>query len=153
VLKNTRKKLRSELEASPESREVGAGWISGILALIAALTGLFLVLCLRYPDVLSMRELRGAYDQPLFRVGLHLLLIVAFGLSVISLVLRANKTLGFAAITTTLLATILGGSRVESQHGELVGGAYLGLDWFVLNVVFTGFLFVPIERLFARHKT
>jgi sterol desaturase/sphingolipid hydroxylase (fatty acid hydroxylase superfamily) len=62
--------------------------------------------------------------------------------------LRTNKILGFTAITITL-ATILGGSHVQSQPGELTGGAFLGLDWFVLNVIFTGFLFIPIERLFA----
>lgn len=152
MLKNTRKKLRAELEAPAENRRVGTGWLSGVLAIVAALAGLFLVLCLRYPDVLSMRELRAAYDHPLFRVGLHLLLIIAFALSVTSLVLRANKALGFTAVSITLLATILGGSRVETQHGELLGGAYLGLDWFVLNVVFTGFLFVPIERLFGRYR-
>src|SRR5690242_8117712 len=99
MLKNTRKKLRAELEAPAENRRVGTGWLSGVLALVAALAGLFLVLCLRYPDVLSMQELRGAYDQPWFRVGLHLLLIVAFVLSVISLVLRANKALGFTAVS------------------------------------------------------
>jgi sterol desaturase/sphingolipid hydroxylase (fatty acid hydroxylase superfamily) len=82
---------------------------------------------------------------------LHVVLIFAFAMGIVSLMLRAKKVLGFAAITVTLLATILGGSRVESR-GELTGGAFLGLDWFVLNVVFTGFLFVPVERLFPRHK-
>jgi sterol desaturase/sphingolipid hydroxylase (fatty acid hydroxylase superfamily) len=46
---------------------------------------------------------------------------------------------------------VLGGSRVHAQGGELTGGAFLGLDWFVLNVIFTGFLFIPLERLFARY--
>jgi sterol desaturase/sphingolipid hydroxylase (fatty acid hydroxylase superfamily) len=49
------------------------------------------------------------------------------------------------------LATILGGSRVES-NGELTSGAFLGLDWFVLNVLFTGFLFVPFERFVPLRK-
>jgi sterol desaturase/sphingolipid hydroxylase (fatty acid hydroxylase superfamily) len=65
-------------------------------------------------------------------------------------VLRTKKVLGFSAITVTLLATVLGGSRVPAQSGELTSGAFLGLDWFVLNVIFTGFLFIPVERLFAR---
>jgi sterol desaturase/sphingolipid hydroxylase (fatty acid hydroxylase superfamily) len=143
--------VRADLESPPELRRVGTGWLSGAGGLAAALAGLFLVLCLRYPSLLTVPQVRGAYDQPWFRLALHLLLIAAFVLSVVSLVLRANKVLGFTALSITLLASILGGSRVEAR-GELTGGVFLGLDWFVLNVAFTGFLFIPLERLFARHK-
>src|SRR6478672_6930827 len=80
------------------------------------------------------------------------MLIGAFALAALSLVLRTSKILGFSAITITMLAAILGGSRVESR-GELTTGVFLGLDWFVLNVLFTGILFIPVERLFARHKS
>lgn len=110
-------------------RRLGTGWVSGVAALVGGAAGLFLVLCLRHPG----------------------LLIGAFAAAVLSLVLRSNRTLGFTAITLVLLATILGGSRVPPR-GELTGGIFLGLDWFVLNVIFSGFLFVPLERLFARHK-
>ena len=30
---------------------------------------------------------------------------------------------------------------------------FFGLDFFILNVLFTGFLFIPIERLFAQNRT
>ena len=86
-----------------------------------------------------------------FRLSLHLLLIGAFLSSIVSLSLRSNKILGFTAVTTTLLATVLGGSRVP-PHGELTGGAYLGLDWFVLNLAMAGMLFIPLERLFPKHR-
>lgn len=145
-----RQELRAELESPTEARRVGTGWLSGVAALVAAIAGLFLVLCLRYPALLTVPQLRTMYDYPAFRIGLHLLLIAAFALGSISLVLRANKLLGLLAIGVVLFATVLGGSTVEA-HGELTSGAYLGLDWFVLNVIFTGFLFIPLERLFARH--
>ncbi len=84
---------------------------------------------------------------------MHVVLIAAFLLSAVSLVLRSNKVLGFAAITITLFATILGGSRVHASGvGELTGGFFLGLDWFILNLIFTGLLFVPLESLFARNR-
>jgi hypothetical protein len=149
LINEVRKEIRAELESPAQKRRVGTGWLSGVGALVAALAGLFLVLCLRYPDLLTLPPLRTVYLRPAFRLGLHFLLIGTFFLSILSLVLRSNRVLGFTAITITLLATILGGSRVRAQ-GELVSGIFLGLDWFVLNVLFTGFLFIPIERLFPR---
>jgi sterol desaturase/sphingolipid hydroxylase (fatty acid hydroxylase superfamily) len=151
MLNDVRKEVRADLESPPEHRRVGTGWVSGVGALVAGIASLFLVLCLRYPGMLTVEPARDFYAHPMFRVGLHFLLIIAFALAVISLVLRANKVLGFTAIIVTLLATILGGSRVESNPGELTGGLYLGLDWFVLNVIFTGFLFIPLERLFGKY--
>jgi sterol desaturase/sphingolipid hydroxylase (fatty acid hydroxylase superfamily) len=151
LINKLRKKVRDDLESPAELRAFGTGWLSGVAALIAALAGLFFVLCLRYPSLLTVPPLRPLYQNLWFRLGLHCLLIAAFVFSAVSLVLRGNKVLGCTAICVTLLATILGGSHVESR-GELTGGVFLGLDWFVLNVIFTGFLFIPLERIFARHK-
>jgi sterol desaturase/sphingolipid hydroxylase (fatty acid hydroxylase superfamily) len=151
MLQKIRLKVRADLESPAELRRVGTGWLSGVAAMVAAIAGLFLVLCLRYPGLLTVPAVRSVYATTWFRLTLHLLLIAAFVLSAISLMLRANKTLGFTAISITLFATVLGGSRVQ-PHGELTSGYYLGLDWFVLNVIFTGFLFIPIERLFAHKK-
>lgn len=152
LVNRVRAEVRADLESPPEMRRVGTGWLSGVAALICALAGLLFVLCLRYPGVLTVPQVRGYYEHPAFRLGLHLLLIAAFVLGCISLVLRVNKVLGFTAITITLLATVLGGANVRAQAGELTGGAFLGLDWFVLNVILTGFLFVPLERLFAHRE-
>jgi sterol desaturase/sphingolipid hydroxylase (fatty acid hydroxylase superfamily) len=151
LINDLRKAVRADLESPAELRSFGTGWISGAAAMIMAVTGLVFVLCLRYPSLLTVPPLREHYQHPLFRLGLHFLLIGAFVLAIISLILRVNKILGFSAIFVVLFAAILGGSRAES-HGELTTGVFLGLDWFVLNVIFTGFLFVPVERLFARHR-
>ena len=146
-----RKKVRADLEAPREMRRIGSGWLSGVAALVAAVAGLCFVLCLRYPWLLTVPPLRPYYQTVAFRLGLHFLLAAAFTLSALSLALRRDKILASAAIGITLLATILGGSRAQAQ-GELTSGAFLGLDWFVLNVIFTGFLFVPLERIFGRNK-
>jgi lathosterol oxidase len=68
---------------------------------------------------------------------------------VISLTLRRNKVLGTVGVACTLLAALLGGSRVPVE-GELRDGPFLGLDWFLLNLIIYSVVFVPIERLFAR---
>lgn len=144
-----RKAIRTELETPRSQRQIGAGWLSGVAGLVAAVAGLFLVLCLRYPEMLSAPQIRALYAHALFRPGLHVLLVAAFALAVISLFLRTNKVLGLTAVTITLFAVALGGSTVESREAS-TGGAYLGLDWFVLNLAFTGLLFIPLERLFPR---
>ena len=126
-------------------RTFGSGWISGVAALVGSVAGLFFVLCLRYPTFLAVPPLREYYQSPWFRVGLHFLLIGSFLTAIVSLILRASKTLGYATICITLLAMVLR-SRVESR-GELTGGVFLGLDWFVLNVILTGVLFIPLERI------
>ena len=151
LIQRFRKTLRSDLESPRAQRRFGTGWISGSIALIASIAGLLFVLCLRYPGVLTIPQVRPYYESVWFRLGLHFLLIAAFILSAISMGLRSNKILGFTAMSVTLLATILGGSRVHSSSGELLHGTFLGLDWFILNLVLTGLLFVPLEKLFA-HK-
>lgn len=144
-----RLKLRADLESPAEQRRVGTGWISGVAAFLLAVAGLLLVLCMRFPAFLTVPPLRSYYQSSGFRIALDGLLIVAFALAIVSLLLRANKILGFTSIFIVLVATIIGAARIES-NGDLTGGVFLGLDWFVLNVIFTGFLFIPLERLFSR---
>ena len=102
--------LRNELD-SPQDRRLGSGWISGVLALVLAIAGLGAVLCLRYPEVLTVPEARELYNVGLIRLALHLGLIAAFVLGIVSITLRQQKILGFAALTLVLIATVLGGSR------------------------------------------
>ena len=140
--------LREELD-TPHATHFGSGWVSGVAALILGNAGLVSVLCLRYPDVLTVPGIRAMVDVALFRIVLYAVLIGGFSFAAISLVLREKRVLGLSAITLILIATVLGGPHAEST-GELTKGIYFGLDWFILNLIFTGILFVPLERLFGR---
>lgn len=147
----TRLKIRGELEAPPALRRFGSGWISGVLGFMFGVGGLLLVISFRAPTLFSMPEARGLEGNTWFRLGLHVLLLAAFGLSALSLALRPGKILGTCGISATLLAAMLGGSRATGvvPNGTSV---YFGLDWFVLNVLFTGLLFIPIESIFPRKE-
>jgi sterol desaturase/sphingolipid hydroxylase (fatty acid hydroxylase superfamily) len=131
-----------------EPTGVGSGWLSGLLGAVLGLVGLGAVLCFRFPEWLTVPEARALYPVPLVRVLLHLVLVAGFLLGVLSLVLRRNKALGVVAVTATLLAALLGGSQV-AVAGELREGPFLGLDWFLLNLLIYSAVFVPLERLFA----
>jgi len=144
-----RQALRADLQSEKSDRRFGSGWISGVFALFFAMAGLIAVLCLRFPALLTTPMLRDHYDVPLVRIALHLDLILGFGLAVLNLALRRQKIMGLTAITGILVATLLGGSQAASA-GELTSGAYLGLDWFLLNLTFLCIIFIPLERFFAR---
>jgi sterol desaturase/sphingolipid hydroxylase (fatty acid hydroxylase superfamily) len=143
--------LRSELEAPSALRRFGSGWISGVLGLVLGLAGLSLVVALLMPGTFSTPEVQTLYQKPWFRFGLHGLLLVAFGLSALSLALRRGKILGTCGVITTLLAATLGGSETTASVPDATP-LYFGLDFFVLRILFTGFLFIPLERIFA-HRT
>ena len=150
-LHDARLKLRGELEAPPAARPFGSGWVSGVLGFVLGLAGFLLVLSLCAPGLFSLPELRSLHENPWFRFGLHAILIIAFVLSALSLALRPGKILGTCGVSLTILAAIMGGS----QSSAVVAGKtpmFLGLDFFVLNILFTGFLFIPLERIFARRR-
>ncbi len=135
--------------ADAEPTHFGSGWISGVLATALGAIGLGAVLCFHFPSLLTMPELRALYPLRYVRALLHLILVAAFLLGVVSVCLRRSKRLGATGITLTLVAALLGGSQVPVS-GELTNGPFLGLDWFLLNLIFYSALFVPLERLFAR---
>lgn len=144
-------KLRDDLESSPENRQFGTGWISGVVALALAILGLGAVLCLRYPQFLTVADAREHYDLWYIRLALQAVLIAAFALGTLSVVLRTNRALGSVAIAMVLLASALGGSQAEARF-DVHSDVYLGLDWFLLNLILMGIVFVPIERLLGERE-
>lgn len=144
-------RLRQDLESPPADRRFGSGWISGVLALTFAIIGLGAVLCLRYPELLTVPQARPMYNVGLIRLALLLVLIAGFLLGILSIILRRQKVLGFTALTLILTATLLGGSHAQDRL-EWQTDVYLGLDWFLLNLIFTGVIFIPIERLLGRRE-
>lgn len=132
-----------------EPTSFGSGWLSGVLSATLGLIGLGAVLCFRFPDLLTTPEARAWYPLPWVRALLHLALVGAFVLGVASLWLRRNKVLGTVGVACTLVAALLGGSGVPVGGGASEG-PFLGLDWFLLNLIVYSLVFLPIERLFAR---
>jgi lathosterol oxidase len=135
--------------AAAEPTHFGSGWISGVLSTFLGAAGLGAVLCFHWPSLLTAPQLRDLYPIPYIRALLHLVLVSAFLLGVLSVCLRRAKWLGMTGIALTLLAALLGGSQVPIE-GELTDGPFLGLDWFLLNLIAYSAVFIPLERLFAR---
>lgn len=139
----------------PERRSLGydtrfgSGWISGVAAVFLGALGLGAVLCLLFPDVLTSAETRGHYPLPVVRFLVHLVLVGAVGLGLLSVMLSRRLRLGLVGMVLAAAAVLLGGSQVDVQ---VRGGqsTALGLDWFLVNVFVLAMVFVPLEALFAR---
>lgn len=132
-----------------EPTAFGSGWVSGVFSAALGVMGLVAVLCFHFPQFFTVPEARALYPLPIIRALLHVVLVASFVLGVISLSLRRNKALGTVGVGAALVAALLGGSRVVVDQ-EFTQGPFLGLDWFVLNLIVYTIVFVPLERLFAR---
>lgn len=137
---------QSQFEES-EPKHFGTGWISGVLSVCFGAVGLLAVLCFHYPALLTMPELRAMYPVPYVRALLFLILTASFGLGGTSIYLRRSRSIGGIGILLTLIAVMFGGSSVPVD-GELGNGPFLGLDWFLLNIIAFSLIFVPIEHRF-----
>jgi sterol desaturase/sphingolipid hydroxylase (fatty acid hydroxylase superfamily) len=144
-----RKDLRAELEAPAHARGFGSGWTAGVLGFALSLGALFLVFVMRQPALLSTPELAILRSSDWFRPVVMAIMLAAFALGCLSLTLRPQKLLGLLAVVITLAASLW---ATMPAAPDLSGGRhiYFGLDFFILNVVFGGILFIPLERLFPK---
>ncbi len=127
----------------------GRGWISGVSSVFLGALGAGAVLCLIFPDVLTTPEARAVYPMGLVRFLIHLVLVTAFGLGILSVALSRRFTLGVTGVALAVGAVLLGGSEVDVQ-GPIASARYVGFDWFLLNIFVLSLVFVPLEVLWAR---
>jgi sterol desaturase/sphingolipid hydroxylase (fatty acid hydroxylase superfamily) len=146
-----REQLVRDLEAPPAVRGFGSGWLSGFFGIVLAVVGLCFVAALRWQMSVAMPELAALRDWSGFRVLVHIVLLGAYGLALLSLLLRPRKALGLTALLITLTASILGGASVQ-PHESHDWGIFFGLDFFAVNMIATGLMFAPLERIFPRRK-
>jgi lathosterol oxidase len=132
-----------------ESRAFGSGWISGTASIVLSAMGVGAVLCLLFPAQLTTPELRAIYPMGIVRGLIQAVIVLGFALGLISVVLRKSKLLGLTGLSLAIVSVLLGGSEVPVE-GPVAKSNYLGLDWFLLDLLLMSILFVPLERLFAR---
>jgi lathosterol oxidase len=132
-------------DAEPE--HWGTGWMSGTLSVFLGALGLAAVACLLWPQLLTSPAMRGLLPLPWVRATIELTLGIAFLLGLASSLLRRRKVLGFTGMGLALVASALGGGHVSVPGEVPTATAYLGLDWFLLNLALLALIFAPLERL------
>ncbi|WP_209347813.1 sterol desaturase family protein [Pontixanthobacter sp. CEM42] len=144
------RKFMRDLESPREVRRFGSGWLSGFFALLLAIGALLLVVALRFPDWFATPELEIVKEWGGFRAVVHAILLASYALSLLSLLLRPRKGLGMVALMIGLGAALLGGANVQPEETQS-WGVFFGLDFFIVNLLATGFMFAPLER-FKPHR-
>jgi uncharacterized protein (TIGR03382 family) len=132
-------------------RRFGSGWLSGVLAIALGLLSVAAVLCLHFPQWLTMPELRARYPLPLVRAAIDSAILATLVLAGLSMLLRRRKVLGLAGLALAGLALALGAGGVAIADTP-ASRVHIGLDWFVLGTLTTAALFVPLERAFALRR-
>jgi sterol desaturase/sphingolipid hydroxylase (fatty acid hydroxylase superfamily) len=144
-------RLERDLNAPIEVRGFGAGWFSGFFGLLFSICGFGLVVALRYPEWFATPELQAVKEWSGFRAMVHGFLLAAYALSLLSLMLRPRKAIGATALLIAIAAALMGGANVQPAETQS-WGIFFGLDFFVVNLLATGFMFAPIERFWPNRE-
>jgi len=142
----TRELLHKNGELKP-----GGGLVSSVIALSLGFLSLLAVLAFHFPEYLTTPDLRHKYSVDMLRQLLLAGLLVAGGMSLANIILGRARRLSLVAFALVIAATALGGSRVPvgnfPDHTP-----YIGLDWFILDLLGSTLVFVVIEKLFPLYK-
>ena len=129
----------------------GQGLIATTLALALGVLCLLGVLAFHFPQYLTTPELRHQYSVDVLRQFLFWALVVAGGLSLANVIVSNRRGINVLAFACVVLAVALGGSRVPV--GDFPDGTpYIGLDWFILDLLGSTLVFVVIEKLFPLYR-
>lgn len=141
----------NRLTESHGALKPGKGMVSGVIALTLAILCFLGVLAFHFPEYLTTPQLRKSYDVALMRQLLYWSLVVAGGIALFNMVLGRVRWLAFGAFVLIGLSLLLGGHKVPvndfPDHTP-----YIGLDWFVLDLLGSALIFIFIEKLFALRR-
>jgi sterol desaturase/sphingolipid hydroxylase (fatty acid hydroxylase superfamily) len=142
----TRELLHRDGELKP-----GLGKITGVIALSLGFLCLLAVIAFHFPQYLTTPDLRHKYSVDVLRQVLLVGLLVAGAMSLGNVILGRQRNLNIMAFVLVIAAVALGGSRVPV--GEFPDHTpYIGLDWFILDLLGSTLIFVVIEKLFPLYK-
>jgi sterol desaturase/sphingolipid hydroxylase (fatty acid hydroxylase superfamily) len=144
VLGNLLRLRRSHGKMKP-----GSGLAAGVLALVLAVLCVLGVLAFHFPEYLTTPELRRSYEVDTLRLVMLVALIVAGGLALANLALDRMRWLAGVALGLVGLALLLGGHRVPVDPDFPDHTPYLGLDWFILDLLGSALFFIGIEKRFG----
>ena len=129
----------------------GSGMVSGVIALALALLCLLGVAAFHFPEYLSTPALRRQYSVDALRQLMLVALLLAGGLSLANIILGRQRWLSGTALLAVLLAVAAGGPQVPV--GDFPAGTpYIGIDWFILDLLGSTLVFVLLEKLFPLYR-
>ena len=141
----------SKLLASSGELRFGQGMVATIIALSLGFLCLLGVLAFHFPEYLTTPQLRRQYSVDILRQAMFVALLVAGGLALANLILGVRRNLNLLAFLLVIAAVVLGGSRVPVGNFP-DNTPYIGLDWFILDLLGSTLIFVVIEKMFPLYR-
>jgi sterol desaturase/sphingolipid hydroxylase (fatty acid hydroxylase superfamily) len=142
----------NRLTESHGALRTGHGLVTGVIALSLAILCFLAVLAFHFPEYLTTPQLRKSYDVDLMRTLLYWAMVVAGGLALFNILFRRTRWLAAGAFVLLGLTMWLGGHKVEVDPQFPDGTPYIGLDWFILDLLGSTLIFVFVEKLFPLRR-
>jgi sterol desaturase/sphingolipid hydroxylase (fatty acid hydroxylase superfamily) len=123
----------------------GVGLMSGAVALSLSVLSVLAVIGFRFPQWMSTPELRKHYDVTTLRYILFGAMVLAGALAIRNLLLGRYRKLSAAAFGWVVLAQVMGGPA--TPIGDFPDSSpYIGLDFFILDLLGSSLIFIFIEK-------
>ncbi len=141
----------ARLMAADGELKKGYGMVSGVWALGLAILCFFGVMAFHFPQYLTTPELRHKYSVDMIRHLMFAALVVSGSISLVNVILKRKRSINGVAGLLVLACLALGGSHVPvadfPDHTP-----YIGLDWFILDLLGSTLIFVALEKIFPLYK-
>jgi sterol desaturase/sphingolipid hydroxylase (fatty acid hydroxylase superfamily) len=141
----------NQLTESHGTMKRGHGLVSGVIALTLACLCFLGVLAFHFPQYLTTPELRKAYNVDVIRQVMYWSMVLAGGIALFNIVFGRVRWLASAAFALIALTLALGGHKVP-VNDFADNTPYIGLDWFILDLLGSTLIFIFIEKLFALRR-
>jgi sterol desaturase/sphingolipid hydroxylase (fatty acid hydroxylase superfamily) len=141
----------NELTESHGELRPGKGMMSGVIALSLGILCFLGVLAFHFPEYLTTPELRKSYNVDVIRIVMFASLVIAGGISLVNIIFNRSRWLAGAAFLLVVATALLGGHKVP-VNDFADNTPYIGLDWFILDLLGSSLIFIFIEKLFALRK-
>jgi sterol desaturase/sphingolipid hydroxylase (fatty acid hydroxylase superfamily) len=141
----------NQLTDSHGALKAGHGLVSGVIALSLSILCFLGVLAFHFPEYLTTPQLRQTYDVEVIRRLMYWSMVVSGGVSLFNLIWGRARWLAAASFVLILLTLLLGGHKVP-VNDFADNTPYIGLDWFILDLLGSALIFIFVEKMFALRK-
>ena len=130
---------------------IGEGKISGSIACFLAILSFLGVISFHFPEYTTTPELRAIYSVEFVRIILFWALVIAGSLGLLNFIRSKSRRLGLIAWIFIIGSIALGGHRVEvADFAD--NTPYIGMDWFILDLLGSSIIFILLEKLLPFRK-
>ncbi|WP_374433097.1 sterol desaturase family protein [Inhella sp.] len=142
----------NRLTESHGAIQPGKGLASGVIALSLAILCFLGVLAFHFPEYLTTPQLRKSYSVPVLRQLLFGSLVLSGAIALFNILRGRVRWLSLGTFVLVGLSLALGGSKVEVDPNFPDHTPYIGLDWFILDLLGSTLIFVFVEKLWPLRK-